>query len=118
MGFDYKTEGSFHRVPKLEGAPACVYFTDVFSTASKDAPNPVTGSMFLLEYSDAPEPAPFYEYDETGVVLKGELHIDDNNGNKATLLPGDTFFIHRGTSITFSTPRFAVAYKVGGRHKM
>ncbi|PHH91003.1 hypothetical protein CDD83_1981 [Cordyceps sp. RAO-2017] len=35
----------------------------------------------------------------------------------AKLLPGDIFFIHRGSSIVFSTPRFAVAYKVANRDR-
>jgi len=48
----------------------------------------------------------------------GELHIEDEKGNKAILSPGDTFFIHRGSTIVFSTPRYAVAYKVGARHRM
>ncbi|CAK7199358.1 hypothetical protein SEUCBS139899_002036 [Sporothrix eucalyptigena] len=91
---------------------------DIFSTPSKETPNPLTGSMFLLEFSDKPEPAPKYDYDESGVVLKGELHIDDETGKKATLLPGDSFFIHRGSTITFSTPRYAVAYKIAARHRM
>ncbi|CAK7229438.1 hypothetical protein SEUCBS140593_007245 [Sporothrix eucalyptigena] len=118
MVFEYTDEGKFHRIPKLEGAPACVYFSDIFSTPSKETPNPLTGSMFLLEFSDKPEPAPKYDYDESGVVLKGELHIDDETGKKATLLPGDSFFIHRGSTITFSTPRYAVAYKIAARHRM
>ncbi|KAI1083685.1 ethanolamine utilization protein [Whalleya microplaca] len=114
MVFEYKTENYFHRVPKLEGAPAAVYFTDVF-TSKKGEANPLTGSTFLLEYAAVPEPAPKYDYDETGVVLKGELHILDEAGNKAILFPGDTFFVHRGSLITFSTPRFALAYKSAGR---
>jgi hypothetical protein len=32
----------------------------------------LTGSFFLLEKIDNPEPAPYYDYDETGVVLKGK----------------------------------------------
>jgi len=32
----------------------------------------LTGSFFLLEKIDNPGPAPFYDYDETGVVLKGK----------------------------------------------
>lgn len=96
--------------------------------------------MFLLEFSANPEPAPLYDHDETGIVvrgestypegnrvlvivmlthpLEGEMILDDNEGNKALLYPGDTFFIHRGSSITFSTPRYALAYKVAARHAM
>lgn len=115
---------------------------DIFTTSSKDASNPLTGSMFFLDVLENPDPAPKYDYDETGVVLKGEwieacqstggkksahsfltlqlvlgeLHVKDEQGNEATLLPGDTFFIHRGSLITFSTPRYAVAYKTACRH--
>ena len=49
-------------------------------------------------------------------VSTGELHIRDEKGNEAKLLPGDTFFIHRGSTIVFSTPRYAVAYKSASRH--
>ncbi|KAH8667752.1 ethanolamine utilization protein [Ilyonectria robusta] len=116
MVFEWKDEGKLHRVPKLEPGPPNVYFGDMFCTPDKDAPNPLTGSFFLLEKIDTLEPAPKYDYDESGVVLKGELHIEDEAGNTAKLLPGDTFFVHRGSTITFSTPRYAVAYKVAARH--
>lgn len=46
----------------------------MFTTASKDAPSPLTGSFFLLEKIDTREPAPKYDYDESGVVLKGKLY--------------------------------------------
>lgn len=96
MVFEWQDEGKFHRVPKLEPGPPNVYFGknpssasvcpsscssylpvfhlagDVFSTPSKDAPNPLTGSMFLLEKMENPGPAPPYDYDESGVVLKGQ----------------------------------------------
>lgn len=52
------------------------------------------------------------------VCVLGELHLEDEKGKTAKLFPGDTFFIHRGSTILFTTPRYAVAYKVGGRHKM
>ncbi|EFZ03880.2 Zn(2)-C6 fungal-type DNA-binding domain protein [Metarhizium robertsii ARSEF 23] len=94
MVFEWKSEAHFHRVPKLVPGPPNVYF----------------------DYLERPDPAPKYEYDETGVVIKGELHIRDEKGNEAKLLPGDTFFIHRGSTIVFSTPRYAVAYKSASRH--
>ncbi|EXU99160.1 ethanolamine utilization protein [Metarhizium robertsii] len=116
MVFEWKSEAHFHRVPKLVPGPPNVYFADVFSTSSPEAPSPLTSSMFFLDYLERPDPAPKYEYDETGVVIKGELHIRDEKGNEAKLLPGDTFFIHRGSTIVFSTPRYAVAYKSASRH--
>lgn len=50
--------------------------------------------------------------------MVGELNIADEKGNTAKLSPGDTFFIHRGSTIVFSTPRYAVAYKVAARRGM
>lgn len=41
--------------------------------------------------------------------------MKDEKGNTAKLLPGDTFFIHRGSTITFDTPRYAVAFKTASR---
>lgn len=117
MVFEWKSEAHTHRVPKLEPGPANAYFSDVFSTASYDAANPLTGSLFFLDFLENPDPAPTYDYDETGVVLRGELRVSDEKGNKAKLLPGDTFFIHRGSTITFSTPRYAVAYKSAARRR-
>lgn len=55
---------------------------DVFGTPSKDTPNPLTGSMFLLEYTDKPEPAPFYDYDETGVVIRGNIFQYTNQASQ------------------------------------
>lgn len=52
------------------------------------------------------------------LASEGTLVIEDENGNKATLQQGDTFFVHRGSDITFSTPKFAVAYKVAARTSM
>lgn len=49
------------------------YAGDMFCTPDKNAPNPLTGSFFLLEKIDTLEPAPKYDYDESGVVLKGKL---------------------------------------------
>ncbi|CAH0058167.1 unnamed protein product [Clonostachys solani] len=116
MVFEWKSEAHFHRVPKLYPGPANVYFGDVFTSSTPGAANPLTGSMFFLDYLEHNDPVPKYDYDETGVVIKGELHIKDENGNEAKLQPGDTFFIHRGSTITFSTPRYAIAYKSAARH--
>ncbi|OAL44421.1 ethanolamine utilization protein [Pyrenochaeta sp. DS3sAY3a] len=115
MVFKALVESKFHHIPHLEGAPPEVFFDDVFTSSDPTVPNPLTGSLFLLEFSRDPKPAPHYDFDETGVVLKGELHLEDEAGNKAQLHPGDTFFINRGSTILFTTPRYAVAFKVASR---
>ncbi|KAF1851631.1 ethanolamine utilization protein [Cucurbitaria berberidis CBS 394.84] len=118
MPFDTLSESQFHHIPHLEGGPPEVYFVDRFGTPKgPNTENPLTGSMFLLEYAEVFNPPPKYMYDESGVVIKGQLIITDESGKTATCNPGDTFFIHRGSTITFSTPKFAVAYKVAARWK-
>lgn len=94
----------------------------------------MTGSYFLLK---GPEPStpPLYPYDESGVVIKGRspnsgwrkwsahwlmwwignLTIKDETGHTVSLKPGDVFFIHTGSTITFSTSDFALAYKTSSR---
>lgn len=50
---------------------------DLYGTPKdKDLPNPLTGSLFLLEHTQTPSPAPKYDIDETGVVLKGILQFN------------------------------------------
>ncbi|KAL3487079.1 hypothetical protein BJX62DRAFT_241383 [Aspergillus germanicus] len=120
MPFKTLTANTLHRIPHLEGAPACIHFVDAFGTESDPSTtqNPLTGSLFFLEYSERPEPAPTYDYDETGVVLKGTMKLRDENGNETTLGKGDTFFISRGSTITFSTPDYALAFKAAARWKV
>lgn len=109
------------------GNPA---IADAFSTP-KGQPNPLTGCMFLLETTNDIQPAPKYTYDEclgslfevgsnseisllvqqlghamaTLNMLKypGDLTISDETGQTVHLLPGDTFFIRRRSTISFTT---------------
>jgi hypothetical protein len=37
--------------------------------------------------------------------------MEDENGNKASLHEGESFFIRRGSRIIFSTTKFAVVFK-------
>jgi hypothetical protein len=41
----------------------------------------------------------------------GVLDLEDENGKKASLHQGESFFIRRGSRIIFSTTRFAVVFK-------
>jgi hypothetical protein len=91
MVFEWHDEGISHRIPKLSPGPANVWFGkvptfqliifsqltknyagDVFGTCSTDLPHPLTASLFYLEKAEKNEPAPYYDFDETGIVLKGK----------------------------------------------
>ncbi|PYH97063.1 hypothetical protein BO71DRAFT_417333 [Aspergillus ellipticus CBS 707.79] len=58
---------------------------------------------------------PKYSYDEVGVVIEGEINLRDETGQTAIVRPGDTFFFPRGSTITFSSDSYGVAWKCGGR---
>ncbi|KAL2859508.1 hypothetical protein BJX68DRAFT_226353 [Aspergillus pseudodeflectus] len=119
MPFETLSSSTLHRIPHLEGAPSYVHFVDTFGTpdTAGGIRDPLTGSLFYIEHtSDEQELRP-YDYDETGVVLKGVLTIEDEAGKTATLGKGDTFFIHRGSRIKFTTPDFGIAFKGAARWK-
>lgn len=98
MPFDYATAAAGHRVPNLpEAGPHVGYCKSALSrllpssehTAAMSGGDltdgtavtflddvlgskKMTGSYFLLE-NDAPSTPPKYEYDESGVLMKGKL---------------------------------------------
>ncbi|EXJ72488.1 uncharacterized protein A1O5_04993 [Cladophialophora psammophila CBS 110553] len=108
MPVDYASKIQQYKVPNLPEAGANVFFGDVLGNKS------LTGSWFLLEGPSDSTP-PKYPYDESGILIEGELSIKDETGKKINLQPGDTFFVHNGSEITFSTPKFALAYKTSNR---
>ena len=96
MPFSSLPASNLFRIPQLQGAPPEIHFgnsihsyfyfvrekqrliicsqDDAFGTPSEgNLSNPLTGSLFFLAPSDSPQPAPKYDYDETGVVLEGNF---------------------------------------------
>ncbi|KAJ5623062.1 ethanolamine utilization protein [Penicillium lividum] len=118
MPFITLSKSALQRIPHLEGAPSYVHFVDTFGTPkASGTQNPLTGSLFYVESTDDDQELRLYNYDETGVVLKGILVLEDETGKIATLEKGDTFFIHRGSRMRFTTPNFGIAFKGASRWK-
>jgi hypothetical protein len=110
---------------------------DLLGTESDKVANPIVGSWFRIE--SGPEAAPpKYEYDEVGVVIEGsytsssrpsfrsflfltwvdhigEINMRDETGQSITVKQGDTFFFPRGSTITFSSNSYGIAWKCGSR---
>ncbi|EHA23152.1 hypothetical protein ASPNIDRAFT_128491, partial [Aspergillus niger ATCC 1015] len=87
---------------------------DLLGTSRSEEKNPIVGSWFRIEKGPEATP-PTYSYDEVGVVIEGEINLRDESGQTATVRLGDTFFFPRGSTITFSTDSYGVAWKCGGR---
>lgn len=56
-----------------------------------------------------------YTYDEMKIVLEGNFTMEDETGKVVEAKPGDTFFFPKGTTITFSSTDYGLAYFVGLR---
>lgn len=58
-----------------------------------------------------------YTYDEMKIVLEGNFRMEDETGRVVEAKPGDTFLFPAGTTITFSSTDYGLAYFVGLRKK-
>lgn len=47
----------------------------------------------------------------------GTVTLSDESGRKRTLGPGDSFFIHRGSTVKFSSEDYGVCFKCAARPK-
>lgn len=56
-----------------------------------------------------------YTYDEMKIVIEGSFRMEDEAGTVVEAKPGDVFFFPKGTTITFSSPDYGLAYFVGLR---
>ncbi|KAF3395451.1 hypothetical protein DPV78_008770 [Talaromyces pinophilus] len=113
MVLQVKQKTELYKVASFGEIPN-VFFEDLLGTESDKVANPIVGSWFRIE--SGPEAAPpKYEYDEVGVVIEGEINMRDETGQSITVKQGDTFFFPRGSTITFSSNSYGIAWKCGSR---
>lgn len=96
----------------------------------------LVGAWFRIEKGPESGP-PTYTYDECGVVWEGEsgypapshiakdfaadrvtigtVTLSDETGAERTMGPGESFFIHRGSNVKFSSTDYGICYKSGAR---
>jgi hypothetical protein len=93
----------------------------------------MAGIWFRIERGPPAGPG-VHDYDESGVVWEGNevtsqlqscgqknnsttgtVTIRDETGHEQTLGPGDSFFIHRGSTVKFSSTGYGVCYKCAAR---
>lgn len=59
-----------------------------------------------------------YTYDEMKIILEGDFKMVDETGVTVNAKPGDVFFFPKGTTITFSSEDYGLAFFVGLRPAM
>lgn len=48
-------------------------------------------------------------------AVVGTIILEDEMGTKKTVEAGDTFVIHRGSTVAFSSSDYGIAFKCGSR---
>ncbi|KAM5349602.1 hypothetical protein ACJ41O_006107 [Fusarium nematophilum] len=94
MPVTFKRESAFYKVPplsaKIPQAPAEILMADVFGTDPETkAANPLSAMMFVMEATKELVPSPPYEYDETGIVLKGSRRERDGDDHTQAKLSSE-----------------------------
>ncbi|KAJ5110061.1 hypothetical protein N7532_002706 [Penicillium argentinense] len=89
------------------------FLGDVSSSDKDNAEKPISAGFYRLEKGT---PLVYtYSYDEMKIILEGQFEISDETGQKVTAVPGDVFYFPKGTTITFTTPDYGLAFFTGQR---
>jgi len=91
------------------------FLGDVYSSEANDPTSPISCGFYRLEKGT---PLVYeYTYHEMKIILEGEFEISDETGQKVTAKPGDVFYFPKGSTITFTTPTYGLAFYTGQRKK-
>ncbi|KAM0554748.1 hypothetical protein ACHAPJ_006820 [Fusarium lateritium] len=116
MPFIYKPQAATIKPPVIEGFADNVFGGDVVSTSDTGAKVPISAGFFRIEKG---EPCVFtYEFDEAKHFFEGECEVQDENGAKVTARPGDVMLFAKGSTITFATETYALAFFCDQRAKL
>ena len=102
---------STYKVPLLAGDNA--FLGDLYSSDKTNPEHPISAGMFRLVKG---EPLTYtYKYDEMKIILEGDYTITDSTGQSVTASPGDVFYFPKGSTITFTTTDYGLAFYCGAR---
>ncbi|KAM5356648.1 hypothetical protein ACJ41O_003294 [Fusarium nematophilum] len=91
-------------------------FGDVVSTSDTGSKSPISAGFFRIEKG---KPCVFtYEFDETKYFTEGECVVEDETGKKVMARAGDVMLFTKGSTISFSTETYALAFFCDQRAKL
>ncbi|KAG9639720.1 hypothetical protein KCU61_g2392, partial [Aureobasidium melanogenum] len=89
------------------------FLGDVYSSDQINPEHPISCGFYRLEKGT---PLVYtYTYDEMKIIVEGQYTISDETGNKVEAKPGDVFFFPKGSTITFTTEDYGLAFYTGAR---
>ena len=109
------------------------FLGDVSSSEKNDSKAPISSGFYRLEKGEHPTPQPAtramtdlllvagtplvykYTYHEMKIILEGSFEISDETGKTVTATKGDVFYFPAGSTITFKTDDYGLAFYVGQR---
>ena len=111
MAMKYFEQATAQELPAMDTGDVAAFLTDI--VVSDDADKPITAGLFRLE--KGPPLTYTYTYHEVKIIVDGTFEIEDGTGQKVTATAGDVFYFPKGSTITFSTPDFALGFFCGQR---
>lgn len=114
MQYKPVVEGKAVKPPVLESPGNNSFLGDTFFS---DAPPEQQMSCGFYR-QELGEPLVYnYTYDEMKIIVEvsGEFLISDETGYKVSAAPGDVFYFKKGTTITFESSDYALAFFCGLR---
>lgn len=89
---------------------------DIVSTSDSGAAAPISAGFFRIEKG---KPCTFvYDFDEAKHFIEGECRVEDETGKIVTARAGDVMLFTRGSTISFSTETYALAFYCDQRAKL
>ncbi|CAK7222750.1 hypothetical protein SCUCBS95973_004951 [Sporothrix curviconia] len=114
MAFQYFPQAqSTFEIPLIANGNA--YLGDIVSSESHDPEKPISGGLFRLTKGE--KLVYTYTYDEVKIVLEGDYTITDETGQTTVAKPGDVLYFPKGSTITFTTTDYGLAFYAGQRKK-
>lgn len=107
-------EGKAVKPPVLESPGNNSFLGDVFNSKGPEGLQMACG----FYRQEKGEPLVYhYTYDEMKIIVEvsGEFFISDETGKKVSVSPGDVFYFAKGTTVTFESTDYALAFFTGLR---
>ena len=98
-------------LPAMDEFEASAFLDDL--AISEDADKATTAGLFLPEAGESTTYTSTHP--EMKLILDGEVTISDDTGQSVDASRGDLFYFPAGSTITFTTVDFVLAYFVGQR---